>query len=153
MGHCPTVALADVYAAAFDLWHAGRRQEAFDMFGRILAFNSMGGSGRESVLIVRGVFKPTVQFRTAPPTPSADATPETGAGARAAPAADAAALVADAEEPAADAVALVAGVVERAAAAAELVVAAQLEQAAAAAGRTWTTRKSARLSTIISSPT
>jgi len=79
-GHCPTVALADVYAAAFDLWHADKHREAFDMFGRILAFNSLGTSGRESVLIVRGVFKPTVKGRNAPPTPGVDYTPEPGAG-------------------------------------------------------------------------
>ena len=24
-GHCPTTVLADFYAAAFDLWHAGKR--------------------------------------------------------------------------------------------------------------------------------
>jgi dihydrodipicolinate synthase/N-acetylneuraminate lyase len=79
-GHCPIVALADVYAAAFDLWHAGRRQEAFDMFGRILAFNSLGTTGRDSVLIARGVFKPTVKGRAAPPTPGVDVTPAPGAG-------------------------------------------------------------------------
>jgi 1-pyrroline-4-hydroxy-2-carboxylate deaminase len=77
-GHCPTVDLADVYAAAFDLWHAGKRREAFDMFGRILAFNSLGTSGRESVLVARGVFKPTVQSRKAPPTPGVDIMPGAG---------------------------------------------------------------------------
>lgn len=79
-GHCPTVALSDVYAAAFDLWHAGKRQEAFDMFGRILAFNSMGSTGKESVLIVRGVFKPTVQFRNAPLAAGVDAPTPSGGG-------------------------------------------------------------------------
>jgi dihydrodipicolinate synthase/N-acetylneuraminate lyase len=79
-GHCPTVALADVYAAAFDLWHAGKRQEAFDMFGRILAFNSLGTSGRDSVLIARGVFKPTVKSRNAPPAAGVEFTPAPGAG-------------------------------------------------------------------------
>jgi len=66
------VALADVYAAAFDLWHAGKRREAFDMFGRILAYNSLGSAGRESVLIARGVFKPTVRSRNAPPAAGVD---------------------------------------------------------------------------------
>jgi dihydrodipicolinate synthase/N-acetylneuraminate lyase len=79
-GHCPTLALADVYAAAFDLWHAGKRQEAFDMFGRILAFNSLGTSGRDSVLIARGVFKPTVKSRNAPPAAGVEFTPAPGAG-------------------------------------------------------------------------
>jgi dihydrodipicolinate synthase/N-acetylneuraminate lyase len=79
MGHCPTTGLADVYAATFDLWHAGKRQEAFDMFGRICAFSSMGTTGMNSVLAARGVFPPTVKTRKAPPTPGVDVTP-TGGG-------------------------------------------------------------------------
>jgi dihydrodipicolinate synthase/N-acetylneuraminate lyase len=31
-GHCPYVDLADVFATAFDLWHSGKKREAFDMF-------------------------------------------------------------------------------------------------------------------------
>jgi dihydrodipicolinate synthase/N-acetylneuraminate lyase len=86
-GHCPVVALADVYAAAFDLWHAGKRREAFDMFGRILAFNSLGTTGRDSVLIARGVFKPSVRSRNAPPAAGVDVTPGpvAGGGARGGP--------------------------------------------------------------------
>jgi 4-hydroxy-tetrahydrodipicolinate synthase len=79
-GHCPVVALADIYAAAFDLWHAGRRQEAFDMFGRILAFNSLGSADRAAVYIARGVFKPNVQYRKAPATLGVDDAPRPGAG-------------------------------------------------------------------------
>jgi 4-hydroxy-tetrahydrodipicolinate synthase len=65
-GHCPVVALADVYASAFDLWHAGKKQEAFDMFGRILAFNSMGSADSNALLVARGVFKPGVHSRPTP---------------------------------------------------------------------------------------
>jgi len=65
-GHCPVVGLADVYAAAFDLWHAGKRQEAFDMFGRVLAFGSLGTADSNSLLVARGVFKPTVKSRPTP---------------------------------------------------------------------------------------
>jgi len=65
-GHCPVVGLADVYAAAFDLWHAGKRQEAFDMFGRVLAFGSIGTADSNSLLVARGVFKPTVKSRATP---------------------------------------------------------------------------------------
>jgi len=61
-GHCPTTGLADVYAAAFDLWHRGQRQEAFDMFGRILAFASIAGP-HSYVLVARGVFKETTRSR------------------------------------------------------------------------------------------
>jgi 4-hydroxy-tetrahydrodipicolinate synthase len=56
LGHCPTTGLADVYAQAFDLWHAGRKREGFDMFGRVLAFESIPNAG-SYVLIARGVFK------------------------------------------------------------------------------------------------
>jgi dihydrodipicolinate synthase/N-acetylneuraminate lyase len=56
MGHCPTTGLSDVYAQAFDLWHAGKKREAFDMFGRVLAFDSIPNSG-SYILTARGVFK------------------------------------------------------------------------------------------------
>jgi 4-hydroxy-tetrahydrodipicolinate synthase len=55
-GHCPTTGLADVYAQAFDLWHSGKKREAFDMFGRVLAFDSIPNAS-SYVLIARGVFK------------------------------------------------------------------------------------------------
>jgi 4-hydroxy-tetrahydrodipicolinate synthase len=63
-GYCPYTGLADVYSATFDLWHAGQRREAFDMFGRILAFNSLGAVDQNRLLIDRGVFPPTAHFRT-----------------------------------------------------------------------------------------
>jgi 4-hydroxy-tetrahydrodipicolinate synthase len=56
MGHCPTTGLADIYAQAFDLWHGGKKREGFDMFGRVLAFESIPNAG-SYVLIARGVFK------------------------------------------------------------------------------------------------
>ena len=56
MGHCPTTGLADIYAQAFDLWHAGKKREGFDMFGRVLAFESIPNAG-SYVLTARGVFK------------------------------------------------------------------------------------------------
>jgi 4-hydroxy-tetrahydrodipicolinate synthase len=72
-GHCPYTALADVYAASYDLWHGGRRQDAFDMFGRVLAFDSLGTSSGTDILIARGVFKPTNTFRKMPPVPGGPA--------------------------------------------------------------------------------
>ena len=78
-GHCPTVAFSDLYAAAFDLWHAGNHQEAFDMFGRILAFNSMGSTGRDSIMVARGIFKHPVHARNAPAAAGVSYTPEPGA--------------------------------------------------------------------------
>src|ERR1019366_211528 len=61
-GHCPTTVLSDFYAAAFDLWHSGKRREAFDMFGRIQAFNSITGASGY-LMVVRGVFKENTKTR------------------------------------------------------------------------------------------
>ena len=61
-GHCPTTVLSDFYAAAFDLWHSGKQRDAFDMFGRIQAFNSINGSGNY-LMVVRGVFKEDTKTR------------------------------------------------------------------------------------------
>ncbi|HVV44576.1 MAG TPA: hypothetical protein VHC72_05200, partial [Bryobacteraceae bacterium] len=61
-GHCPTTGLADLYESAFDLWHAGKHNQAFDMFGRVLAFDSIPGASNY-VLIARGVFKETTKTR------------------------------------------------------------------------------------------
>jgi dihydrodipicolinate synthase/N-acetylneuraminate lyase len=61
-GHCPTTVLSDFYAAAFDLWHAGKRREAFDMFGLILAMNSVTGAGAY-LMVARGVFKEETRTR------------------------------------------------------------------------------------------
>jgi hypothetical protein len=47
------------------------------MFGRILAFNSMGSPGRDSIMIVRGIFKHPVRSRNAP---AAAGVPESGGG-------------------------------------------------------------------------
>jgi len=63
-GHCPFPTLADVYAQAFDLWHSGKKREAFDMFGRIQALSSMGPVTGHNVMVARGVFKPGVRVRS-----------------------------------------------------------------------------------------
>ncbi len=64
-GHCPTTGLSDLYQSAFDLWHAGKQKEAFDMFGRVLAFESIPNAGNY-VLEARGVFKENTQSRKMP---------------------------------------------------------------------------------------
>jgi 4-hydroxy-tetrahydrodipicolinate synthase len=76
IGHCPYTGLGDVYAAAFDLFHAGQKREAFDMFGRILAFASLGNMDQNHLLISRGVFKPDAHFRK----PSAEGGVAAGGG-------------------------------------------------------------------------
>lgn len=83
-GHCPTTGLADVYAQAFDLWHSGKKREAFDMFGRVLAFESIPNAGSYE-LIARGVFKEnTITRAMSLPAGSGGAQPG-GAGRRGAP--------------------------------------------------------------------
>lgn len=61
-GHCPTTGLADIYTQAFELWHSGKKREGYDMFGRVLAFDSIPDAG-SYVLIARGVFKESTLTR------------------------------------------------------------------------------------------
>jgi dihydrodipicolinate synthase/N-acetylneuraminate lyase len=75
-GHCPTTMLSDFYAAAFDLWHAGKRREAFDMFGRLQAFNSITGASGY-LMVLRGMFKEDTKSR---PTPGMGGSGSTGRG-------------------------------------------------------------------------
>jgi dihydrodipicolinate synthase/N-acetylneuraminate lyase len=83
MGHCPTTGLADIYAQAFDLWHAGKKREGFDMFGRVLAFESIPNAGFY-VLTARGVFKEDTITRSMSLSPGQNA----GAAPRRPPALD-----------------------------------------------------------------
>jgi dihydrodipicolinate synthase/N-acetylneuraminate lyase len=71
-GHCPYATLADVYAQAFDLWHQGRKREAFDMFGRIQAFGTITPISSMEIMIARGVFKPGTTSRPAPTVPGSE---------------------------------------------------------------------------------
>lgn len=64
-GFCPTPGLADLFQQAADLWHAGRRREAYDMFGRIQAFETIAGQG-QYLMVARGVFKDTTTYRPTP---------------------------------------------------------------------------------------
>jgi hypothetical protein len=75
VGHCPYVSLADVYASAWDLYHAGKLPQAFDQFGRIEAASTMFAQSDVNVLVARGVFKPGTTTRVAPPVPGASAAP------------------------------------------------------------------------------
>jgi dihydrodipicolinate synthase/N-acetylneuraminate lyase len=72
VGHCPFVSLADLYASAYDSYHAGRLRDAFDQFGRIEAASSMFPQSDVDVLIARRVFRPGTTTRVAPPAPGAD---------------------------------------------------------------------------------
>jgi dihydrodipicolinate synthase/N-acetylneuraminate lyase len=66
-GHCPVINLADLHAQAYDLFHAGKKAEAFDMFGRVLTAHSMFGMVSANALIARGVFKPGTTLLVVPP--------------------------------------------------------------------------------------
>lgn len=70
-GHCPYTNLADVYAAAYELWHAGKKREGFEMFGRIQALSSMMPTNTIDILIARGVLKPGTKTRNPPSAPQA----------------------------------------------------------------------------------
>jgi len=72
VGHCPFVSLADLYASAYDSYHAGKVRDAFDQFGRIEAASTMFAQSDVDVMIARGVFRPGTTTRAAPPAPGAD---------------------------------------------------------------------------------
>jgi dihydrodipicolinate synthase/N-acetylneuraminate lyase len=72
IGHCPFVSFSDMYAQAFDAYHAGDMRTAFDQFARIEAAGTMFPQNDVNILIARGVFKPGTTTRVAPPTPGAD---------------------------------------------------------------------------------
>ncbi|MFZ0550625.1 MAG: dihydrodipicolinate synthase family protein [Steroidobacteraceae bacterium] len=67
-GTCPYVGMADVLQRCFDLYQHGRKREAFDVFGRFLAFNSIPRSN-DYVLVARGVFPEEDVMRANPRTP------------------------------------------------------------------------------------
>jgi 2-keto-3-deoxy-L-arabinonate dehydratase len=63
-GYIPKTGLADLSQMVFDLWYAGKHKEAFDMFGRIQAFQTIPGA-MQYILTARGVFKETTTIRDA----------------------------------------------------------------------------------------
>ena len=60
-GSMPAASFADLYAVVWDLWRAGKRKEAMDVFGKTsLLINEVQAYGIESlkyILYLRGVFK------------------------------------------------------------------------------------------------
>jgi dihydrodipicolinate synthase/N-acetylneuraminate lyase len=73
-GSCPYIGVADLYQETFDLWQARRRKEAFDLFGRVSAFNSIT-SANAYAMIARGVFKETTLYRQNPSKTGATTAP------------------------------------------------------------------------------
>jgi len=70
LGTCPYVGLADVLQQCFDLYQAGKKRDAYDVFGRFLAFDSIPRSN-EYVMVARGVFPEGEIMRVNPPAPGA----------------------------------------------------------------------------------
>jgi len=78
LGTCPYTGLADVLQACFNAYRAGRKRDAYDSFGRFLAFNSLPHAN-EYVMKARGVFAEDAVMRSNPAVPGA---PAGGAGRR-----------------------------------------------------------------------
>lgn len=81
LGTCPYTGLADVLQACFNAYRAGRKRDAYDIFGRFLVFNSLPHAN-EYVMKARGVFAEDAVMRVNPGT-------TTGGGRRRGPITDA----------------------------------------------------------------
>lgn len=64
-GFCPKLYLADVFQQAWELYEANKPREAFDMFGRVLAFSSINHAN-QYVMVARGIFKESTRSRPKP---------------------------------------------------------------------------------------
>jgi hypothetical protein len=60
--------LADVLQASFNAYRAGKKRDAYDIFGRFLAFNSLPHAN-EYVMKARGVFAEDAIMRANPAAP------------------------------------------------------------------------------------
>jgi dihydrodipicolinate synthase/N-acetylneuraminate lyase len=78
VGLCPTPQFSDLLQQVMELYWAGKRREAFDMFGRVQAFASMPGA-TGYMMVARGVFKESNKSRPQPMEPEAPR-PEGGGG-------------------------------------------------------------------------
>jgi 4-hydroxy-tetrahydrodipicolinate synthase len=65
LGTCPFTGLADVMQSCFNAYRSGRKKEAYDTFGRFLAFNSLPHAN-EYVMKARGVFGEDAIMRSNP---------------------------------------------------------------------------------------
>jgi dihydrodipicolinate synthase/N-acetylneuraminate lyase len=72
LGTCPYTGLADVLQASFNAYRAGRKRDAYDIFGRFLAFNSLPHAN-EYVMKARGVFAEDAIMRANPGAPAGGA--------------------------------------------------------------------------------
>ena len=77
-GLCPTPQYADILQQAMDLYWAGKKGQAYDMYARVQGFATIPGA-TEYLMVARGVFKETTRQRRQPMEPEA---PQTGGGGR-----------------------------------------------------------------------
>ena len=69
-GNMPAASFADLYATAWDLWHAGDRRRALEIYGHAaVLINEISAydEGMKYILYLRGVFQ-TYQLRDRPPS-------------------------------------------------------------------------------------
>jgi 4-hydroxy-tetrahydrodipicolinate synthase len=79
-GLCPTPQFSDLLQQVMELYWAGKKQAAFDMYGRVQAFATIPGA-TGYMMVARGVFKETNKSRPQPMEP--EARPAGGGGGRA----------------------------------------------------------------------
>jgi len=70
VGLCPTPQFSDLLQQVMELYWAGKKPEAFDMFGRVQAFATIPGA-TEYMMVARGVFKESTKSRQQPMEPEA----------------------------------------------------------------------------------
>jgi dihydrodipicolinate synthase/N-acetylneuraminate lyase len=66
LGTCPYTGMSDILQQSFDLYQAGKKREAYDMFGRFLSFDALPHAN-EYVMKARGVFADDAIMRVNPP--------------------------------------------------------------------------------------
>ena len=79
VGLCPTPQYADILQQVQELWWAGKKREAFVIFGQVQAFATIPGA-TEYLMVARGVFKETNTSRQQPMEPEARRGAAGGAG-------------------------------------------------------------------------
>jgi 4-hydroxy-tetrahydrodipicolinate synthase len=64
-GYCPSMFCTDLFQRVFELWNSGRRKEATELFGRIMALRSIPGV-MPYLMVLRGIFPADVAYRNPP---------------------------------------------------------------------------------------
>jgi 4-hydroxy-tetrahydrodipicolinate synthase len=80
-GLCPTPQYSDILQQVQELYWAGKKREAFDMWARVQGFATLPGA-TEYMMVARGVFKENTKFRKQPMEPEALAATGDGGGGR-----------------------------------------------------------------------